>query len=311
LRSPSDVRWLDSSHLLVTDALQGAYRVSLADGVELGKMEVRKGNGRGEFFLPVYIAASEQFLAVASPVHVIGWRRWSEPELHQSAFSAVLDIDLQQDRLLILGAQIDDSGMAPDGAIAYTGSIAGDSLSLRPLHYSATGPGARAVNACGLMDISAARFMRDGSAILVPGAEPGVFQYNPKGRLVKSWQSEQIGFDAGCDLTEEEMYRYSMDQVARWNWVNRRRIVDDVLPLSDGAGLLVRSVKDGTAHWELKVLRENGIRTCKIPMEGSSDFYLHGDADGHRIVFLLFPKPKQNGQEPAARPKLIVMKYQP
>jgi hypothetical protein len=163
------------------------------------------------------------------------------------------------------------------------------------------------------MDVSAARFLHDGSVILVPGVEPGVFRYSSKGRLVKSWQAEQVGFDAGCDLTEQEMYRYSKDEPARWSWVNRRRTVDDVLPLSDGAGLLVRSVKDGTTHWELKVLRENGIRACKVPLEESSDFYLHGDAEGNRIVFLLFPKLEQNarGRATAARPKLIVMKYQP
>lgn len=287
LPAARDVRWVKPDSLVLSSFTDGVFLADLRPDLELGSPILRSGKRRGELFLPAYLGASEEYVAVAAPVFYVAWKRWDQNRLNQRAFAAILDIDVQGDRLLILGAERDGEEFAPDGAIAWMGEMSDGLASLRPILFSSTGPGARAVDACGLMEIGNVRWLDDGSALVVPGVEGGVYLYRRDGALARTWQSDSLGFDAGCGLTDTEIYRYSADQPGRWKWVSQRRVVDDILPLPSGPGLLIRTVSDGVARWLLRILAGEQNRMCEIPIEGTSTSDLHADVIGDRVIFLL------------------------
>jgi hypothetical protein len=58
------------------------------------------------------------------------------------------------------------------------------------------------------------------------------------------------------------------DPSLRMAWENERRIVDDVLPLPAGPGLLIRSVQQGQVRWALKVLHADGsVGVYDVPVK--------------------------------------------
>ncbi|HVR07024.1 MAG TPA: hypothetical protein VMW75_03185 [Thermoanaerobaculia bacterium] len=78
---------------------------------------------------------------------------------------------------------------------------------------------------------------------------------------------------------------------ARSAFLNRHRVLDAILPLAQGPGLLIRSVSNGKVQWVLKVLRpEGGIASYEVPFTGALPYErLRGDARGNRIVLLAAP----------------------
>ncbi|MEM7349290.1 MAG: hypothetical protein AAF657_00695 [Acidobacteriota bacterium] len=255
--------------------------------------EINRGDGLNDIWLPFYLAASKEYLAAGAPVFAFGWKRRGERNLiAQVPFSIVADLDIFGDRLLILGAQRNEKGeFAPDGAIAWLGPLSEDLSKLKTVLYSEAGARVKPINDCGSFEISNVRFLPDGSLVIVPGVEFGVLLYDANGKLQRTWQSESLGFDAGCKLTEEEAFLLKNDEPARWNWVNQRRTVDDILPLAEGPGLLIRTRGPDETTWRLKILdrKDGGVRTCDIPISSPSGLtQLHGDVAGDRVVFLLW-----------------------
>ncbi len=139
------------------------------------------------------------------------------------------------------------------------------------------------------MHMGKARFLPGGAFVVAPGAEPGIFVHDVSGKLVKTWQAETVGFDAGCPITEEEMYKYSADPRARFRWLNQRRVLDEILPLPNGIGFVIRTRSNGLTQWQLKVLSPDGkVITYDIPVTSPSEYArLAGDVRGDRIAFLL------------------------
>jgi hypothetical protein len=77
--------------------------------------------------------------------------------------------------------------------------------------------------------------------------------------------------------------------LGRAAWLNQRRILDDILPLQQGPGLVIRSVSQGQVHWTLKVLTKGGgIPTYNIPLKSQNELStLKGDVRGNKIVFVM------------------------
>jgi hypothetical protein len=248
------------------------------------------------------VAASREFLVVAAPVFSLRWKRPGGTS-HNLAFAAIVDVDVYRNRLLILGAQKDErERFAPDGAIAWLGSLDKGLSDLRAVHYSASGPGAKTMGACGPLDLGAVRFLGNGSFVIVPGVEPGAFLYDPAGKLVRTWDTTAIGLDDDCaGLSREQQLLLSAQPEPRYAWLNQRRLLDDVLPLPQGPGLIVRSVSQGRTRWQLKQLRrDGGIDTYDIPVPSHTALsHLHGDVRGGRIVFLLSEYGKDGPTAPA------------
>ncbi|HEX9733597.1 MAG TPA: hypothetical protein VGG06_16615 [Thermoanaerobaculia bacterium] len=66
-------------------------------------------------------------------------------------------------------------------------------------------------------------------------SEPGVFLYRADGTLERSWQSEELGLDGGCGLSEEQVHQFSVEVEPRGAWINARRIAEDALALLGSA----------------------------------------------------------------------------
>lgn len=306
----SDVRWAPNGDVFLASPYGGVYRLDVS-GSKAAVKVIPRGSGKGEFFLPVDLGVSADHLAVGAPVGglaVKGLRRetWSE-----HGFAAVADLDVSGDRIAILGAQRgDDGAFAPDGTIGWIGSISSRLEPLRALVFSPKGRGARDMDSCALMDVSAARFLPDGSLILIPGVSPGIFLFGPDGKLRRTWQTEKVGIDAGCGLDDRQTLKMSMDPAARAAWVNQRAVVDEILPTSLGPAVVVRTHRGGVTRWQLKRLEpDGGVTSKELPLSSPSPLArLRGDVKDGRAVLLIAEhgNPTREQPAPAVAPRLIV-----
>jgi len=311
----ADVRWADAESVFVAAQRIGVHRLTLR-GPAVAELIEPRSNARNGVWLPKILGASKDYFAVAAPVYAYGWKPRTRNGLEAvQPFATIIDLDVHGSRIALLGAQRDDQDrFAPDGAIAWTGPIDQDPEKLQPVYYTVSGPGAPNVNACGLMEIGSIRFLADGSLLVLPGVEPDVHRFSTEGRLQETWSSEKIGFKAECDLTEEQISKLSVDEPGRWAWVNARRTVDEILPLADAPGLLVRTAEAGKTSWQLKRLRSGGaVDTCDVPLTVDSELaHLRGDVRGDEVVLLLLYRGyTQKTPHPPAHPELIRLTYQP
>jgi hypothetical protein len=300
-----DVRWASDRSVYLPAGRKGTFEVPLEEN---GKVkEMIPGEGKtGGFFFANRVAVSSQYLVVGSPVYAVTWRKLTQPARSEEAFDNVEDLDVFEDRLLVLGARRDDQGnYAPEGAIAWLGSLSKGLSDLRPVLYDRAGPGAKTFGSCLNFEIGAVRFLRDGSFLVVPGVQPGAHLYNAAGKLVRTWDTGALGLDTDCSsLRHEQARRLAVDPAARFDWVNQRRILEDILPLPQGPGLIVRKVVQGQIRWELKILSDE-IATYEIPVPSERPLaHLRGDVRGNKIALLVYERDRSGFTKIA--PRLLV-----
>ncbi len=311
LERAKDIRWASESSVFLALATEGTVEINL-DPANLAPKEMIAGSMKpGGFWGSERVAASSRFLVAAGPALSLTWRRLDDPARVEQAFEGIQAIDVRDNRLAILGVRRDEQReVGKDGAIAWTGSLDKQLEDLKPFFYDIAGPGAMAMRRCIVTPLGAARFLADGSLVVVPGVQPGVYLYDLQGKLVRTWDSASLGMDADClSLSEQEATGLIGRAVDRYTWLNRRQTVDTLLPLDQGPGLVVRRVESGRTRWDLKLLRHDGsIETYAIPIEGSNEFFhLRGDARSGRIVFLLNETVFRGGdKEQRAAPRLLV-----
>ncbi len=294
LSRPADIRWDDDRYLLVAACRDGTFRLPVDDDHSLLERTYGPLPDMGVVDAQIHLGTSREFLVTAAPAHIMSWIPRTVPDPKPVSievnFNTLLDLDVSGDRLLVLGLQKLEKGtLAADGAIAWTAKLGKKLTEVRPVQFSISGPGAHDTDACSEMQMGKVRFLPGGSFVVVPGGEPGIFVHDASGKLVKTWQTEVIGFDAGCPISEQEMYKYSANVQARYQWLNQRRVLDELLPLRTGIGFVIRSRSNGQTRWQLKVLPPDGkVTTYDIPVTSSSEYArLAGDVRGNRIAFLL------------------------
>ena len=208
--------------------------------------------------------------------------------------------------MLVLGALKDGEGRyAPDGAMAWLGSVAGGREALKPILFSVHGPGSQGMAECDVAELGAVRFLGDGSLVVVPGVEPGVSWFNARGELQRTWESRNVGLEDECSPMFGKMGQLAADPEALIRWRNQRKVLDEILPLPDGPGLVVRQTLDGTTRWEVVVLsRDGGTEIRHLPITSTSGWaHLRGDVRGRQVVLLV----SEYGRDrPAAAAKLIL-----
>jgi hypothetical protein len=281
--------------VLVAGGKDGTFRLPVADGDRSPLERVYAPlPDMGHLGAQVLLGASPQFLVAAAPAHVLSWIRRTAPDPKpisiEMDFDTLTALDVSGDRLLALGLQRLEGGtLAADGAIAWTARLGQKLAQVRPVQFSISGPGAHDMSACVGMRLGKVRFLPKGSFVVVPGAEPGIFLYDASGKLVRTWQAETVGFDAGCPITEEESDRYAINVHARYRWLNQRRVLDEVLPLPGGIGFVIRTRANGLTRWDLKVLSPDGkVTAYGLPITSPSAYArLAGDVRGNRIALLL------------------------
>jgi hypothetical protein len=318
----TDIRWAGDNSVYISWGRDGVFEVGL-DGARRRTLvpDLKTlGNGINQY---QFLALSPPTLAVASLNWGIVWRPLKvDPDgkiaVQSQQVPLVNSLDLAGDRVLLMGLaeyKRDKDGnppqFAPRGDVAWIGSLSDGLKDLKPLLYDAGGAGAPNYFNCGTRLMGAVRFLAGGSFIIAPGFQDGIHLYDAAGREVRTWTNEQVGIDTQADCRnmsygEQERFRSE----AGWGpWLNRHHVLDAILPLPQEPGLLVRSWgSDGQAHWTLKVLQAEGIRTYAVPVVSRrpSD-RLRGDVRDGRIVLLLasgFPR----SQDPANFPsEMLVM----
>lgn len=307
----SDVRWASDKSVYLAASIDGTFEVSLDRSGPPPKELIPGRSKPGGFLASQQVAASSQFLVAAGPGVNFTWRRLDDPTRLQEPFDIVEGIDVLENRLAILGARRDAGGkFGTDGAIAWTGALDKKLEFLHPVLYDVAGPGARTMSRCSAFPLGAVRFLPNGSLVVVPGIQPGVNLYDKSGKLVRTWDSSAAGIDADCQgLTDEQGWYLDGHALERQAWLNQRHILNAVLPFSQGPGLVIRRVDQGRTHWDLKLLQLDGsVQSFPIPIEGNNEsFYLKGDLNAGKIVFLLYESlSRGGGKTHPTPPRLIV-----
>ncbi len=301
-----DIRWASDSSVYLAMLREGAVEASVdLDHLRVTKMIPKMMEPGGSF--AHLLAASSEYLVTGGPLWVT-WRTIANPTRVEEAFDSIHDFDVMKDQFLIVAARRGEKGeYAPTGALAWIGSLRLGLSDPRPVAYDATGPGARNLGGCSTFQMGGARFLRDGSFVIVPGVQPGIHLYSPEGKLLRAWDSALVGLDADCgSLTMEQILQYSAKFLPRIAWLNQRRTLDEILPLPQGPGLVVRSVDQGQTRWDLKVLtKKDAITAYQIPVQSQSErSHLKGDIRGDRIVFVMSSIEKDGMG--SAVPRLII-----
>lgn len=281
-----DVRWASANSVYLTTMAEGVIELGLHAKTPA---TVVFPATRGKCVTCVRLGASSRYLVTAFPAFAMAWKRISEPVIHKVPFDVIAALDVRDDRLVFVGSRREEGEWAPDGAIGWSGSLSKDLRDLHPVLFSALGPKAQILGDCGFGDVSAARYLRDGSYVLVPSVEPGVFLYDADGKLSYTWQTDRLGFLDRCDISTHDRLLYARDPEARYQWLNHYRTVNDLVPMPEGPALLLREVKSGSTTWSLLILRRNAPPSkVDLPIRAPSDVaFAKADIRGNRIVFLI------------------------
>lgn len=282
-----DVRWVSDHAVYVTTYDHGLFEVGVSSRrvirvpfSELGKKCPSCSR----------LGVSKDYIVTAFPAYQLAWKHRRERAIHNLLFASMVDLDVHGDRLLILGSRREGKEWAPDGAIAWMGSLGGGLKDLRPVLYSTLGPKARIVARCGFLEPGAARFFPDGSFVIVPGVEPDVYLYDRSAKLVHTWPTARLGFFDRCDgVPEAQLARMRAAPEARSQWMVGRTKLEDVLPTRYGPALLLQHVARGTTRWTMLILRRDGKhQRVELPFSAPTDVAsIRGDVRGNRVAFVI------------------------
>ena len=184
----------------------------------------RNQGGIGSRYM--YLGRSQSFVATADLAFGLRWRgNGSSDAIVSQPIEYVADLDVHGDRLLLAGLRRDDAGkLGADGAFVWLASLPDGAL--RPiLPFTSRG----AIENCAGFHVATVRFMSDGSFVIVPGAEPGIYLYDAQGRLQRSFDSERLNLLSQCQMSRDEHTLATSQPEARQRWINRHRIVDEVV----------------------------------------------------------------------------------
>jgi hypothetical protein len=290
LRIVADLRWAAADSIYLGAGRRGGFKVRFEPTWGRPEEVFSVNASKSGLWAFDHVGVSSDYIAMAPQAFTVAWRRLPAGPVRWAAFETISDIDVWQDRLVVLGARKDGrQRYAPDGAIAWTGSLSKDLSDLKAVRYSIAGPGARPMDACGPFDLGHVRFLPDGRFVVVPGVEPGVFLYDNGGKLLRTWDTGILGIDDQCQVTDAQMKELSANLNARNAWINQRRTLDDVLSLPGGPGLIVRTAGRGTTRWQVKVLHPDGtVGVSDLPFTfPTANGHLRADLRGDRIAFLV------------------------
>jgi hypothetical protein len=304
-----DVRWASDHSVILALIKSGVVEYSL-DGKTPLKQLIPGANAPGGFWYSDKVAVSSRYLAVGDWLKSITWRPRDSAVRKEDVFECIAGLDLSASRLAVVGVRRDaQQKFSPDGAIAWIGSLDKNLTDLKPLLYDAGGPGAPSIGACCAFSLGVTRFLADGSLVVVPGVQPGIYHFDSQGRLLKTVDTVALGIDTDCaGIGKEKVPAMGRDPALRMAWINDRRTVDEVLPLPAGPGLLIRSVQQGQVRWMLKVLHPDGsVGVYDVPVKAPNLFaHLKGDFRQGRLVLLLWGNPPHRNPGEIPIPHLLI-----
>lgn len=285
-----DVRWISKDLIYLAGGKKGVVSVSIA-GSRATPVSVVRGEGALDgFFLSNRLAFNGKDILLAAPFGAVAWSKQPFGRVSGSvAFDVITDIDARADRVAVFGARRDEKGQwAPDGSVAWIGSLKANLSDLRPIYRTARG--APAYNQCEALEMGALRFLSNGDLAFLPGFEPGLQIVSPDGRVRRSIDTGGLGYTDSCLVTEDEWLSLAKDPRARYSWLNRHKTVDDIVELQDGKiGLVVREPAANAIRWSLLELHPDGTHKRTIlPVIGRTKMArLKVDRRGEQLACLV------------------------
>lgn len=294
--APTDIRWATDTSVFLSRVYGGVKEVALAEPLREVRTlvsDVKTLEGPRNYF---NLAVSSRFLAVAADTWSMAWRpvglqKNGAVGFYVQPVNTPLDIDVSGDRIVVLGEGRPEKTPDTAGGIAFLGRLSATGMKdYRPILLDLEGVGTPVLMKCGSSKFGAARFLPDGSFVVVPGFQPGAHLFDSAGNPLHTWSARETGLSTDCSkFTKEESDRsWSRDVPEITAWFNQERILDDILPLAEGPGLLIRTAgPDGRTSWDLRILHRNGNTTVyKIPFTGGPEDRLSGDVRAGRVVLL-------------------------
>ena len=294
-----DVRWASDRSVYVVWLRHGASELALD-----GRFTVVRNlfpDARSARYQPFdFLAASSDYIVASSNALTLGFRTrpHEQPEgvanvlITRASVGNVEAIDASGDRVVLVGLP---NAWATDSAgVAWLGPLTRyPARDLKPILADVAGVGTPTLLNCNHLMLGAVRFLPDGAFFVVPGFQPGAHLYDASGRLLRSWDTRALGLDAdtGCaGIAMDQRKEFGISARARGAYLNQHHVLDGVLSLPQGPGLIIRSVAEGKVHWQLVVLRAAGNAVYDVPLTGRLPYdRLRGDVSGGRIVLLLGP----------------------
>lgn len=304
---PCDVRWVDDNHVLVADHYRGVARVTLSPGGDVSWDEewpAPKGIGTNY----VYLALSDDAILLSDFAFSFQWRERGKSKLHREIQEYIADVDLDGDRLLLTGLRRDAEGkLGADGGVAWLGSLSGGERSLHPVLPFRN---RKSIEDCAGFGLGVVRFLGNGSFIVVPGAEPGIYLFTKDGKVQRVWATDALGLDVPCDFSREQKMLYGPSVTTRQQWVNRYRVVDDIIDTPTGPGVIARSVTSNGSHWDLLLLDASGsVSEQPLPISSPSPWaHIAAATRGDRVVLLIGDR--VGGRADGATPRLIIFRWE-
>lgn len=303
-----DLRWIEPDRVLLARGGDGATEISLdpfgsiVREVFPGKRSLGGGSGAG------CLGYSPQFVA-ASAIRAVLWREGITAPLRHRPEDFIADLDVHGTRLALLGARRDGAGRwAPEGGIAWVGSLTRELADLHPILFDDKGPGAENFHRCGTFDVGALRFLGDGSLVVVPGVQAGAHLYDASGRLRRTWDTVALGLPDDCPRMSREEWQRVRFPPKYYEWRQARVKLEEIVSLEGGVGLILRRVIGDLPEWSLVALalETDQILKLKIPITASHELsFVRADVRGRRLLVLESAYSKQPG-EPFPRPARLV-----
>lgn len=303
LRFARDVRFDSDSSVLLAAGRPGVFRFNLATRETTA---VVPGSGPGSFFFSARLARTRSTLLVASAFIALAWRGANGELQDPFLFDLIVDVDIHGDRVALIGARKDDAGRwNPERGVVWTGNLSSKLSDLAPLITTEREGASDPVNGCHYFELGAVRYLDDGSLFVVPGVQPGIFLYGPDGRLERTWDSGKLGFQDRCELSPEEVQLFASQGLPRWKWLEKRAVLDEVLDLPGGPGLVIRKVENGRTSWDL-VRLAGKTSTERLPFHSPNpNAHLRADVRLGRIAFVIIEY-AMPGEPPPAPPRVIL-----
>ena len=199
-----DARWAGAEAAYVSTGKHGVARVALNGPPQ--NTTVMHGGDQGGFPVVGLLAVGQKDLLVASRLGALGWMpiRAAAPKIGTKGMLTVMDIDARGDTAAVLGADSGPlQGLEREGTIAWIGSLSKDLADMHPLMRGRSHPGGKDMARCGMLEIGAIRFMQDGSLVVLPGTEPGVYRYSRDGKLLRTWDTGPLAIVDDCSIEDE------------------------------------------------------------------------------------------------------------
>lgn len=306
-----DVRWASDSEVYIGSGKRGVVRTRVDATQHANSVVAGAERGGAPTVIAGRVGVAQNHIFFASGMGIMGWSplAGSSRKVEQKGLVALMDIDARGDTAAILGADSGPvQGLERAGTILWFGSLSKNLADMRPIMKGRSKPGGKDMARCSILETGALRYMPDGSLVVIPGVEPGVYRYDAKGKLLQTWDTDPLGIVDDCWIPEKELMLVARDFGERIKWYASRVTLDEILPTANGPAVVLRRVEKGVTKWDLVTLPYKGqSQRVTLPVTMPTPrAHVRGDIRGNRLVLLMWDDPLP-GQKAVAPPKLVVM----